>query len=1206
MRLIAFLSMVFGIAQAVAAEPDPKAPQSPPKPSLTGVKYVDQRIHDPRLKGYSTPEGFKLEIVATEPTIINPVGMTFGADGTLFVIEWVPEKNQDLSASKEVREVVTYQDGSKRDVYSIKKNVKDVVKKLSYDPITGKFNKATVILEDELPSSILIHDGWLYLSGRGNVRRWKLSDIVEGNNKSAKSQMIAKGFCAFHHHQVSGLTIGHDGLLYITSGDDDNVVEGSDGTRATCLRTGGIFRCKPDGSRMELFSQGYRNPYRDLAFDRKFNAFHIDNDNEDGSKFTGCRLVHVAEESDFGWRLRTGARCCQPDPVRGAVAGELPGKLAPMLKTGRGAPAGLLIYNDTGLPEFFRNWLYYPDVFRKSIRVYRTTPTESSFEVSQEFELLKSDDPLFRPCQMVTGPDGAIYIGDWRTDSGGAGRLSGDGVHGRIYRLSWTGGVLPESGEEIAAIPLRGIDSWTKIVASTDAELLKIFSSESLSDRRIAWMEAARRGEKLRGKLLELFADINAGFDARAAALSALESMWNADVRKAVLDIFDQNESDLKRLAVDVLARQATRDDMEVTELLFKMLVDHDRALCRSAALALGRLQVPDAGEAIVANLRTDKGTDPFLTDAYLRALERLGKPGITALLDLGKSGKDADRERCVNIMIAGRSHATFAALPELLNDPHLLPEQRASLISSALNYQVFPPVKWDEIINAIGKIQSPSAIELSAIVTFLAEVERFKGESGTRYAIAALDSDLPETRMAAITAIEKTRFAETIPALIKMVEDRNRDVGERVAALNALRTLNRPSLIDVLKALLKNNPPTELRSAAFRALSSLDAESVVPFATESLESADFAIQTEAVQLLGTTPPGAKMVGKRFLEKKLPRELLPTISAVLRLHAEKDESCKAMLVEVMKGGLLVSLDPAQVEKVRQMVLTRGDAGRGRSLFLNSTTLACVNCHKLEGLGGQVGPDLSRLWDSASIEKIIESLIEPSKEIKEGFQSYRLATTKGKTHAGLKVAETKDDVTIREANGIDIRVPRTEIEELAVSKTSLMPDNVVSHLSFDQFIDLVAFLKNRSAQEAIRGIVTEYAIRGPISPEMKQSDIEQLKPKIVPTSSNGTIRLQNHLPAASEGRVQLEFEVYSPRAQTVSAYVQSDGAFSFIVAGAQVAEIRNPAQTGETDKLRVQLGEGWSFVTIFVDVHSADHRFHLRFQAPDLKFRTGKK
>ena len=110
-----------------------------------------------------------------------------------------------------------------------------------------------------------------------------------------------------------------------------------------------------------------------------------------------------------------------------------------MIKTGRGAPAGLLHYTGTAFPKEFRGVFIYPDVYRKSVRGYFVEPHGATFRITQEFTLMQSDDDYFRPCQAAMGPDGAIYILDWRTDSGGAGKLWGDGVHGRLYRLSWSG-----------------------------------------------------------------------------------------------------------------------------------------------------------------------------------------------------------------------------------------------------------------------------------------------------------------------------------------------------------------------------------------------------------------------------------------------------------------------------------------------------------------------------------------------------------------------------------------------------------------------------------------------------------------------------------------------------------------------------------------------------------------------------------------------
>src|SRR5207247_641811 len=138
------------------------------KPRPEWLKIIDQGENDPRLKGYFTPEGIKVEIVAEEPTVLNPVGMTFGADGTLYVLEWVPAEGANFP---ETFTVFTYKDGTKRKVAIMRKPVKDLVKILTLDRAKGVYDKAQKILEDELPSSILIHDDWLYLTGQGTVRR---------------------------------------------------------------------------------------------------------------------------------------------------------------------------------------------------------------------------------------------------------------------------------------------------------------------------------------------------------------------------------------------------------------------------------------------------------------------------------------------------------------------------------------------------------------------------------------------------------------------------------------------------------------------------------------------------------------------------------------------------------------------------------------------------------------------------------------------------------------------------------------------------------------------------------------------------------------------------------------------------------------------------------------------------------------------------
>jgi putative heme-binding domain-containing protein len=394
------------------------------------------------------------------------------------------------------------------------------------------------------------------------------------------------------------------------------------------------------------------------------------------------------------------------------------------------------------------------------------------------------------------------------------------------------------------------------------------------------------------------------------------------------------------------------------------------------------------------------------------------------------------------------------------------------------------------------------------------------------------------------------------------------------------------------------------------RTLAALDAAAARRSAEAFLDEKDARLQGAALEVLGTHPAGAKLIGERFLAKKLPRERLPQVADILYRFAARNPELAQMRTDVLRGGLLLSLDPAEVERVRRLVRTKGNPQRGMAIYLNNQTLACVTCHRLEGVGGHVGPDLTRLWDTHSVEKIMESIIDPSKEIKEGYQTYVATTKKGQVFAGLKIAQNATEVTLRDVNAKDIRIPTADLEELTVSPKSLMPENAVANLSFEQFIDLVAFLKDRAAQESLRGIALDFWVVGPFKDDLKTAYPPEADPEPTATypgekpgdklvwhaqqaEGNGFLNLRATCRRDHASAYVLTY-IYAPKAQKTQMLVGSDGRMRVWLNGNFVHEhaTARSAQPDQ-DQLDITLQEGWNKVLIKVVSETADQRLYLR-------------
>jgi putative heme-binding domain-containing protein len=148
---------------------------------------------------------------------------------------------------------------------------------------------------------------------------------------------------------------------------------------------------------------------------------------------------------------------------------------------------------------------------------------------------------------------------------------------------------------------------------------------------------------------------------------------------------------------------------------------------------------------------------------------------------------------------------------------------------------------------------------------------------------------------------------------------------------------------------------------------------------------------------------------------------------------------------------------ADPDALRQAAMNNGgDAKRGKAIFASPAT-QCATCHKVHGQGGDAGPDLSQIGGKFDRTHLIESILDPSAEITQGYRATILETRSGRVIVGIVKSESATAVTLVDVQGQAITVPLRDIESRAVSKVSLMPAGLADGLTPAEFTDLVAYL-----------------------------------------------------------------------------------------------------------------------------------------------------
>jgi putative heme-binding domain-containing protein len=186
------------------------------------------------------------------------------------------------------------------------------------------------------------------------------------------------------------------------------------------------------------------------------------------------------------------------------------------------------------------------------------------------------------------------------------------------------------------------------------------------------------------------------------------------------------------------------------------------------------------------------------------------------------------------------------------------------------------------------------------------------------------------------------------------------------------------------------------------------------------------------------------------------RELAEQIVLAVRPVKDSDAAKRVEAIAKFAGA-----KPSDEVGWRKTLEGKGDPAAGERLFFQPRGPRCFACHRIDGRGAAIGPDLSTIGRSLSRDKLIESILTPSKEIAPQFVSWAIATKDGKSRTGMIVEEKFDStIVIADAEGRLETINRLDIEDRQATKTSIMPDNLPALMTRQEFRDLLAYLGER--------------------------------------------------------------------------------------------------------------------------------------------------
>lgn len=1045
-------------------------------------KAIAQLLPEKALSSFTVAPGLKLELFASEPLFSNPTCIDVDERGRVWVCESVNYRTtlhkKPLNRPEGDRIVILHDtDGD------------------------GKADKATTFYQAPgflAPLGIAVSKDAVGPGYKVYVCHSPHIYVFEDKNGDGKAdgppKILLTGFGGIDHdHGVHGIHFGPDGKLYFSVGDQGvRNLKDKNGkvwnTNQIDCKAGTIWRCNTDGSQLELLAHNFRNQYEPAV--NSFGTMFVSDNDDDGSMQT--RICHVMYGGDYGyWPRNRGDHHWHEDQ---------PGVVHKTLRTGFGSPTGLCWYEGKLLqPAFSRllapsltkgrlggveaaaggastpqnlpqpllgkegsqtyeGYLLHTDAGPREVRLFGVRPKGAGYELDR-VNLVTSTDNWFRPSDVCVAPDGSVFIADWY-DPGVGGHGMGDTTRGRIYRLTIkdlprydVAGPLLQSAkdridcmrssnltqrqlgfESLQSLPRAEVESIVQnaVTQSDDPELAaralwcKVLQ-EPLTLEGLAflcsdntWLQSTKR-LAFEAQTVRLLTSSGVTLDKLPGKVRAHFPLWpelgtvGPAAREFLIALRLTDPAYARDFIMNMAEHNQTADEKP-------FLGNNDRTFLSALNIAVGT--DPARCQAILADFEKHFAT---WNDKTAWLVWELRPPTVIAKLGRRLSSEvmtPLQTELTLGALAASTGVDGGESLLKLLDDTKVSRQVRAAAIKTLLQHL---PGKWSSLkgsllVQKAIEAQMTDGVLLPAVVELVAVCERKDFEGFLERLAYNTEGFSNQVRYAAIAALGKLKTKESAAALVKLLIQPQEPTTRKeiITALGKMGT--KDALVPLQTYFLDNKLDAEPRRMALEGLTSSRA-------------------------------GTSWLLEMQSKKELPEAMLAEAGRLLRSSPYQDLRNKALIA----FPITKKMDVAKLPSPSVLARKAGNAEHGKQLVLTNKDLGCIKCHGFQGIGGHIGPDLSMIGIKGSKENLFESILAPDKAIADQFVQYVVETKNGVVLTGLIVEENSDYNVLRDANGKDTKLALREIESRTKSAKSIMPDNLVSFLTEDELVDVVAYL-----------------------------------------------------------------------------------------------------------------------------------------------------